>query len=149
MSERVPGGASFPRLCRDARGRRWARAATGVAEQQRRRSLPRRAGRRPAAVAPTARRAAGQSGIPPTLPRPSGGAGRRVGRRPGRRRGALVKGPGRADTTGAPGCRLGFRPIRDPRSAGRPRPALVVSQPLPFRPASWEELEALEQRFSK
>ena len=97
---RVPGGPSFPRLCRDARGRRWARAATGVAEQQRRRSLPHRARRRPAAAAPTARRAAGQSGMPPTLPRPSGGSGRWVGLRPGRRRGALMKGPGR---------RLGFR----------------------------------------
>lgn len=32
---------------------------------------------------------------------------------------------------------------------GRPRRGFVVSQPLPFRPASWEELEALEPRFSK
>lgn len=69
-----------------------------------------------------------------------------MGLRPGRRRGALMKGPGRADNTG---CRLGFRQIRDPRSAGRPRRGFVVSQPLPFRLASWEELEALEQRFSK
>ena len=45
------------------------------------------------------------------LPRPSraGGVGRRVGRGPGRRQGALMKGPGRADNTGARGCRLGLR----------------------------------------
>lgn len=152
---RVWGGASlFPAVVaagpgRAARGRRWGRAAPRVAEQPRRPSLPRRAPRRPAA-ARRAGRAAGQSGRPPTRPRPCRGPGRRVGRGPGRRRGAPRKGPDRADITGAPGCRLGLRADSGaPGQRGDPGGALRCPSPSPFRPASWEECECPEQRFSK
>ncbi|KAG8521019.1 BTB/POZ domain-containing protein KCTD18, partial [Galemys pyrenaicus] len=92
---------------RAARGRRWGCPVPRVAEQLRRRSLP----RRPRGVRRLRR-------LPGWLQVSRGGclhgpALRRKGapggpRGPGRRRGAPMKGPGRADNAGVPDCRLGL-----------------------------------------
>lgn len=130
-----------------ARGRRWSRAASGVLELPRRRSLPHRAPQCLAA-ARRAGRAAGQSGRLPTLPRPYGVAGLRVGRGPGRRRGAPQKGLGCAGNTRGPGCRL--RLGANPGSQGRGETAAGLSGvPAPFIPSLGKKCEPLQQRFSK
>lgn len=119
-------------LYRTARGRRWGRTAPRITELPRRRSLPHRAPRCLTA-ARRAGRAAGQSGRLPTRPRPSRVAGLRVGRGPGRRRGAPKKGLGCADNMGGPGCRLGLgADSRVPGPRGRLRRGFLMSQRLSF-----------------
>lgn len=133
-----------PLRSRAARGRRWGRAASGVAERPWRHSLPRPAGRCLAA-APRAGPVAGQSGSLPTRPRPCGGTGLQVGRGPGRRRGGPRKGRGRAITRAARAAGSGR--FRVPGLRGDSGGALWC--PSPFPPTSWEGCESLEQHFSK